>query len=241
MAALSTLTQQCAPTFTVVPLFDQTKKAFKVDHIPGAQSITCAQVTRALPYPRKHRQHRGTFWSRNIDLPLLWFFHENPQYEYYWGMEYDVRFTGHWMEFFQHFAANSSDLLATTIFDYSFRPDWDNWKSLESPQPVPERDRVRALFPLYRLSNAALRALHAAYCEGWSGHYEVTIPTILKTGGFTLEDMGGNGSYVAAGNRNRFYRNSPEKPGLAPGTFTVAPNEIAADSPPNMLWHPIKG
>jgi Protein of unknown function (DUF3405) len=241
MTALAGLMQQCESSLTVVPLFDQTKQSFPVDHIAGARSITCAQVTRLLPYRQKHSQHPGTFWSRNIDLPLMWYFHENPQYDYYWVMEYDVRFTGEWPHFFRHFAANRSDLLATTIFDYNFRPGWDNWGTLKSPRHIPDQERVRALFPLYRLSNGALRALHEAYCEGWSGHYEVTIPTILKTRGFTLEDIGGSGSYVAEGNHNRFYRNSPERAGLAPGTFTVAANQISADHPPNLLWHPIKG
>jgi hypothetical protein len=156
-------------------------------------------------------------------------------------MEYDVRFTGQWLDFFAQFATSRSDLLATTLFDYSFRPGWDNWGTLKSPKRVPEAARVRALLPVYRLSNTALRALHEAYCDGWSGHYEVTIPTILKTQGFTLEDFGGSGSYVAAGNQDRFYRNSPGNAGLAPGTFTVAPNQISSDYPPNMLWHPIKG
>jgi Protein of unknown function (DUF3405) len=241
MAALAKLEEECGSSFTIVPLFDHTKKGFPIDHVAGARSVTCAQVTRQLPYRKKHSQHRGTFWPRNIDLPLMWFFHENPCYEYYWVMEYDVRFTGHWMEFFRHFAASKSDLLATTLFDYNFRPGWDNWNTLQSPQRVPEQDRVRALFPLYRISNAAIRAVHQAYCDGWSGHYEVTIPTILKTRGFTLEDIGGSGRYVAAGNHNRFYRNSPGIAGLAPGTFTVAANEISPDYPQNMLWHPIKG
>jgi Protein of unknown function (DUF3405) len=241
MAALSSLMQQCESSFTIVPLFDHTKKAFPIEHIPGAQSITCAQVTRALPYRKKHGQHSGTFWPRNIDLPLMWFFQDNPQYEYYWVMEYDVRFTGHWMEFFRHFAPSRSDLLATTIFDYGFRPGWDNWKTLKAPKRIPEAGLVRALFPLYRLSNSALQALHLAYSEGWSGHYEVTIPTILKIRGRTLEDFGGSGRYVAPGNHNRFYRNSPDIAGLAPGTFTVAPNEISTAYPENLLWHPIKG
>ena len=241
MAALASLEQQCESAFTIVPLFDHTKGAFPINHIARARSITCKQVTRLLPYRRKHKQHPGTFWPRNIDLPLMWYFHENPQYDYYWVMEYDVRFTGEWSSFFGHFAASRSDLLATTLFDFDFRPGWDNWGTLQSPRPVPERERVRALFPLHRLSNAALRALHEAYSEGWSGHYEVTIPTILKTRGLTLEDIGGSGSYVRQGNHNRFYCNSPEIAGLAPGTFTVVANQISAEYPPNMLWHPIKG
>jgi hypothetical protein len=162
MASLASLTQQCGSSFPVVPVFDQTKQSFPIDHIAGALAITCPQVTRLLPYRKKHSQHPGTFWSRNIDLPLMWYFHENPRYDYYWVMEYDVRFTGTWPDFFGHFASNESDLLATTLFDYSFRPDWDNWGTLKSPRRIPDQERVRALFPLYRVSNAALRALHEA-------------------------------------------------------------------------------
>jgi hypothetical protein len=241
MAALAKLREECGSSFAIVPLFDQTKKTFPIGQVAGALGINCAQVTRQLPYREKHREHRGTFWPRNIELPLMWFFQQNPGYDYYWQMEYDVRFTGHWMDFFRHFAGNKSDFLATTLFDYNFRPGWDNWKTLKSPQRIPEAERVRALLSLCRLSNTALRAVHAAYCNGWSGHYEVTIPTILKTQGLRLEDFGGSGRYVAAGNHNRFYRNSPDLAGLAPGTFTVAANTMSGDYPPNMLWHPIKG
>ena len=96
-----------------------------------------------------------------------------------------------------HFAADTSDLLATTMFDYSFRPDWDNWGTLRKSRVTFRTRSVSGRYFRCRLSNAALRALHEAYCEGWSGHYEVTIPTILKTRGFTLEDIGGSGRYVA--------------------------------------------
>jgi hypothetical protein len=241
MAALSKLVDECGSMLTIVPVFDQTRKSFPVDHIANARVVRWKDLTRQLPYREKHREHRGTFWPRNIEMPLMGFFQESPRYANYWLMEYDVRFTGHWKELFGHFAASKSDLLATTIFDYDFRPEWDNWKTLRSPQGVAERDRVRALLSLCRLSNTALQAVHRAYCEGWSGHYEVTIPTILKTQGLTLEDFGGSGRYVAPGNHNRFYRNTPEVGGLAPGTFTIAANAICDEYPLNMLWHPIKG
>src|SRR5579884_1648725 len=96
MGALAKLVGECGAAFPIVPLFDQTQKEYPIEHIPRAQAIECKQVTRELPYREKHREHRGTFWPRNIDLPLLWFFQRNPGYEYYWLMEYDVRFTGHW-------------------------------------------------------------------------------------------------------------------------------------------------
>lgn len=240
MSALDKLMKECGPSVSIVPLFDHTRGPFRVDHLIGARNLTWAEAARRLPYQAKLGQHPGSFWPRNIDLPLMWYFHSHPEHHHYWLMEYDVRFTGQWPDFFRHFAGNESDLLATTVFDYDFRPQWRHWNTLSSPQVVPCRDRVRALFPLYRISNAALRALHSAYCSGWSGHYEVTIPTILKTRGFTLEDIGGDGAYVASGNRNRFYRNSPGNAGLAPGTFTVASNALSDNYPRNLLWHPIK-
>jgi hypothetical protein len=241
MSALDKLMKECGSDFAVVPLFDHTHARFSIDHLTGARSTTWAEAARLLPYHAKLMQHPGSFWPRNIDLPLMWYFHSHPEHEFYWLMEYDVRFTGQWPNFFRHFAGNKSDLLATTVFDHHFRPSWRHWSTLSSPHFVSDRERVRALFPLYRVSNAAMRALHLAYCSGWSGHYEVTIPTILKTRGFVLEDMGGDGAYVAPGNRNRFYRNSPGVAGLAPGTFTVAANTISESHPRNMLWHPIKG
>ncbi len=241
MTALAKLVEECGADFTIVPVFDQTRKSFSVSHVANARVVHWKQLTRQLPYPEKHREHRGTFWPRNIEMPLMGFFLENPQYAHYWLMEYDVRFTGHWKDFFAHFAGNRSDLLATTIFDYDFRPGWDNWKTLRAPRSIPEQERVRALLSFCRLSNAALQTVHRAYRDGWSGHYEVTIPTILKTQGLAIEDFGGGGRYVAPGNHGRFYRNSPEIGGLAPGTFTVTPNAISDEYPPNLLWHPIKG
>ena len=57
----------------------------------------------------------------------------------------------------------------------------------------------------------------------------------------TLEDIGGNGSFVHEGNENQFYINSPQYRGLVPGTFTVAQNTLPQSPRPNTLYHPIKG
>src|SRR5258706_15020719 len=191
MASLDKLRQDCEAQ-DVFALFDLTHAALDIGGIPNAVGVTCPQVAQALPYPAKHQQHPGTFWPRNIDLPLLWFFQQHPGYEHYWLTEYDVRFTGDWNTLFGHFAASASDLLATTVFDYGFRPKWGHWLTLQSPLPIPLESRTRATHSFFRISRRALEALHEGYCEGWSGHYEVAIPTLLKHGGFTVEDIGGD-------------------------------------------------
>ena len=193
-------------------------------------------------YPKKYIQHPGTLWPQNIDLPLLWFFcNYSVKFRHYWVMEYDVRFSGNWNYFFDAFEQNSSDLLATTLYRYKFRPAWGHWPTLKSPEVIPMEERVRGLFPIYRLSHNALRIIDASYRNGWAGHYEVTIPTILAQAKMALEDIGGNGAFVCKGNKNRFYINSPQNQGLAPGTFTVAPNVMPHTPRTNTLYHPIKG
>lgn len=239
MTALKTLEQDCTQ-LDVIPLFDTTHGHLELEQIKNARAITCSEVTKALPYRVKHRHHPGTFWPKNIDLPLMWYFNIDSSYDYYWVIEYDVRFTGHWQVFFKHFADNDSDLLATTMFDYAFRPKWSHWKALRGPKHIPIEQRTRATLSFYRLSRTALAALHDAYTQGWGGHYEVSIPTFLKHQGFSLEDMGGNGSYVKPDNINRFYTNSPGNPGLAPGTFVLKQNQREKQIYPNMLYNPYK-
>ena len=147
---------------------------------------------------------------------------------------------GRFNQFFAAFRTNINDLLGTTIFRFSFRPDWSNWGTLFGPQMVPLEKRVRFFAPLFRLSRRALVALHKQYRAGWGGHYEVLIPTLVHRLGLTMEDFGGFGAWGRPENVGRHLTNSPQNPGLAPGTFTFAPNSIPRNAKPNQLWHPIK-
>ena len=241
MAALRKLNEECAHLFDITPVFDQTHGAYALDNVsPEPLVVTSEALEQALPYPCKNLQHPGTLWPNNIDLPLMKVFADEPGYDRYWVIEYDVRFSGRWPDFFSHFEANQSDLLGMTIFDHAFRPSWGHWGTFRAPVEIPLPQRVRATLSFYRLSNRALRVLDAAYREGASGHYEVAIPTILKHAGLAIEDIGGDGAYVKPGETNRFYTNSPETPGLAPGTFVLHPEGMIKEPLPNMLWNPVK-
>ena len=241
MASLRQLAETCSDRFDITPVFDQTNGAYSLDGIePTPLVVTSAELERALPYPRKNAQHPGTLWPNNIDLPLMKVFADEPDYPFYWLIEYDVRYSGAWPDFFKDFDSNNSDLLGMTVFDHALRPGWAHWDSFEAPEPVPLSERVRATLSFYRLSNRALNALDDAYRHGVSGHYEVTIPTVLKQAGLTIEDTGGDGAYVKPGSRNRRYINSPGNPGLAPGTFVLHAEGMIKDQIPNMLWNPFK-
>ena len=192
---------------------------------------------RGLGFPNKGRK----LSARDVELFLLYFALQHVGYTHLWGVEYDVAFTGRWHNLFDAFKASPADLLATTIHTYSINPRWDNWTSVRSPKGRPPvRDLVRAFMPCCRLSRRAVDTLTSAYEAGWSGHYEATVPTILLKAGLILEDMGGDGEFVAPGNHNRFYLNTPTNNSLSPGSFVFRPVRMVPGWEPGRLWHPVK-
>jgi hypothetical protein len=85
-----------------------------------------------------------------------------------------------------------------------------------------------------------MQAMDQAYRLGWSGHCEATWPTIINLAGLKLEDIGGDGEFVAPGNHNRFYTNTLSSPTLAPGSLVFRPARCWLGSQRNKLWHPVK-
>lgn len=68
----------------------------------------------------------------NNIFALLDFCRHHP-YRYYWLVEYDVRYSGEWVDFFKQFEYDESDLLGTTLHDYAYKPSWFWWSSLKTP------------------------------------------------------------------------------------------------------------
>lgn len=177
----------------------------------------------------------------NAELPLLLFFRRFPEYEHYWVVEYDVRFSGNWEVFFSAFDGNAADLLGTTLQRRSRCPDWSHWHSLDLPTVgTPKDDWIRGFFPVYRVSATALTDLDEAYRAGCAGHMEAAMPTILASQGRSIEDIGGSGEFVKPGNENRFYLNEPHTNELSPGTFVYRPVLTEYGDRPDTLWHPVK-
>lgn len=232
------LRNETGPGYAVVLLYNVTG----LRHLPEIpEDIEVCRFTQADldhgQYPRKP----AVLSSYNVDLFPLHFARCHPQYRHYWVVEYDVRFSGCWDTLFGHFGHNAADLLGTTLYRYDVDPTWENWASVVTPDGRgARRDWVRGFFPICRLSSAAIAALDQAYRQGWGGHFEATVPTILKLAGLALEDIGGTGEFVAPGNRNRFYDNTRTDPNLAPGSFIYRPVRTEPGLRPDRLWHPVR-
>jgi hypothetical protein len=244
----------CENKYDVFFLGDNTRGVFnkyQKDH--GFYLFTVDQLKR-LGYPGKGKieydklpeKHAGYHKNRNFvmgntELPLLLFFKDQPEYKYYWLIEYDVRFSGSWHELFLYFRSSPSDLLATSLINYSEVKDWFRWQSLDfCGKKVDRNEYVKGFFPIFRISNRALQRMDKDYRSGVTGHYECLMPTLLNHAGLLLEDIGGDGKYSKPENNNRFYTNTPQNDSHAPGTFVFTPQMNWPGQKSNTLWHPVK-
>lgn len=174
-----------------------------------------------------------------------YFSKQHPEYEYYWVVEYDVVFTGHWNTFFRAFANSDADLISShiAVHDKS-NEDWTWWRSLsfEKEDEVAPEKYVKSFNPVYRISKRALLFLDGyLQKENNKGYYEVVFTTALYNHGFKLQDIGGTGAFVAEGFRNRFYIQGT---GIHNGTMRWNPEflleEVEALGTKDKLFHPIK-
>lgn len=164
-------------------------------------------------------------------FPLLKFYLENPNYDYYWSIEDDVRFHGDWDVLFDTFRDNDADFISAYINTYEGEPNWCWWNSLKhvSGKTIELQDRMKSFNPIRRLSNRAMESLHRYMSDGWYGHQEVLMPTIFKLEGYKIIDMGGRGPFVPEGFEYRFYDND---------SHSHIP--VAFGDKLNFIYHPIK-
>lgn len=213
--------------------------------------IVRTDALRAMPYPRKTAaaDWTGRAWELwgggHCDLIPLHAMRAMPDFDRCWVMEYDVAFTGRWSRFFDAFEASDADLLTTCVRTRDHDPHWVCWPSLagiETPERLAEA-ATAAFLPLFRVSQRMFRTMDAAYAAGFGGHLEATWSTLARLRGFAIEDIGGEGPFVAPGNARRFYTSAATSAAqfyLAPGTFFAKPAMYRAGTRRDTLWHPVK-
>lgn len=143
-------------------------------------------------------------------FPLLKFYLDNPDYDYYWSLEDDVRFRGNWAELFETFRYDNSDLISAFINEFNNEPNWPWWNTFGNinGKTIQIGQRLKAFNPIRRVSRRGMLCLHNYLSDGWYGHLEVLMPTLFKHEGFKITDFGGNGPFVPKGFENKFYDES---------------------------------
>jgi len=212
------------------------------DSAPAAVSwASSQQLVHSTPHDFAALGYGPDYWV--ADQNMLCFLHKHPHYAYYWGVEYDVHYEGHWAVLFNHFANSTAALIATTVYRANKTPN----KILDNvPHHVPAHmqpsfaQAIRAMYPFFRMSAGMFAAIDRAYREGLTGYYEMTWGTIAHMNNLPIEDFGGTGEFVQPHNRHRFYFNCFRTHTLSPGTFVFRPTFRRVVRAPNTLWHPVK-
>lgn len=200
------------------------------------------QDLETLPYDRAKNQWRGpSVFPGLCDLHVQYFYKLNPRYDWIYLVEYDVAFTGGWRVLFEDLASSSADLLATSISSKNEYPHWCHYADFSVDRPLAESDLLRAFMPFCRYSAGALQTLQEAYRRDWRGHFEALVPTAVHAAGLTVEDIGGDGPFVKAGNENSYYTSNRLSELLSPGSFVVRPRQhFPWRFPRDTLVHPVK-
>ena len=201
-------------------------------------------------YPAKcDIDRRNLYQGGHTDLILLHFVRARPDYDRYWVIEYDVRFSGDWRRFLTAFEAEEADLIAPILRRRTDLPKRKGWAwprsgDLEAgatpPRSLPPERQVCAFMPIYRVTRAGLAAVDAAWRAGWAGHSEAVWPTAISEAGLRLLDPGGDGPFTPPALRGSFYTCTPNEELLSPGTLVFRPPLYCPGMRPDMLWHPVK-
>jgi len=207
-----------ASSYDVVMLYDNSRKDFKPSKVGPQYVLFDTDDLKQIGYCV---HEKSAVWY-NGDYPLLHFYKQYPNYQYYWMIEYDVHFKGHWRIFFDAYYHDNSDLLAAHVRTPNQEPQWGWWD--HHNLDVKSESQRGVFFPVMRFSNRALKFLDEKYKSGKWGFCEVVVPTLLHTHGYKISDLG-----------ETFY----DRKGFRP--ITRIPLEPLFLLPKNKLYHPVSG
>lgn len=178
-------------------------------------------------------------------FPLLEF-SRGQQYDRYWLIESDVEFSGHWGDLIRRMDAASAHLIACHVKTYAQSPRLPWWPALMAPDPVPivtgqDDWRRFGFLPVARFSALALRTIDQAHQQGWRGHAEVLIPSVLRLAGLEIADFNHYGALYRSSERTYSTTNErTHQPGSMRWRPAISLNEFARHLAPDTLYHPIK-
>jgi hypothetical protein len=154
------------------------------------------------------------FWNSQNNRNIIWFYAHfrmlnyyiaNPNYDYYWFFDDDVR-ASNWEAFFDGFKSNDADFISYFCFKNRNISTQENIHEIDNrtysshnwfsrfPGPgdvIPNdvKNYFGSFFPAVRYSNAALNKLKEINENGFSGYSEGFVPTMLNHYGMKLDTI----------------------------------------------------
>lgn len=125
-------------------------------------------------------------WYNCGHLPIMYYL-ENPNYDYYWSIEYDVYFYGDWNFFFDKFKNVTDDFLGMYIRDYKYTTNDLYWSYFKDKNDYTER--LASFGPVQRYSNKLLATVASELKKGNHAYYEILFPSVAKEFNMTIKEI----------------------------------------------------
>ena len=183
-----------------------------------------------------------TIMDGNFHFVLLDFYRQHPEYDYYWLIEYDVRFSGNWNGFFSFFQDKDEDFWAAHVEVKEDNPDWMRWHEIELKNiPLNHSMLLRSFNPICRFSNRAFALLHSRCLLGDRGHNELLMPTLFRYFKLKIADFGGTGRFTYKDHPNLYYiyGDTDTENDKCTHRYTPSHNDSVIKYH-NMIYHPVK-
>lgn len=182
------------------------------DHVKDGFIYSESDVRRNLNFPHEvsKRHYWNSYGNRNIiwfyaHLRMLNFYVANPNYEYYWFFDDDVKMDN-WNDFLTETDKDDSDFISYFIFKkpgvvsqpkipvidnrtVSQHMWFERFPGDKDTLPSDVTEYFGSFFPTTRYSNRAMKKLLEVNNEGYFGYGEGFVPTVLNHYGMTLNTL----------------------------------------------------
>lgn len=167
----------------------------------------------------------------NGHIPTIAFAHRH-KYDYYWFIEYDIRYTGDWWSVFDLSRDSEADLIGPVVEAPFSDESWDHWESIN----LPYSELARSFAPVRRVSHRLLEHVTDVITSGYWAHHETLLPSACWNEDWPMVDLN-----ELAMNQRGAPLYSTASDADAPSTLDYRPvTSTTCHAKRDRLYHPVK-
>jgi len=178
------LKQTLPKNYDLVVAHDETKVVWDTDKFPVDDLLLLDEESM-----KKYNSLHTDNWY-NIDSLLGYLYVNRSEYDYYWFIEYDVRFSGDWADFFHHYdSKNITDaILINGMWKFNGDSSWWVWDNLNWKDEKLMEERYAAFVFVARCSRHLMQCVHDNIGIS-SGYAEVYLATFCSDQGLSCSSV----------------------------------------------------
>jgi hypothetical protein len=187
----------------LVKLYDATNKvplddAFNVslEDIKNAGLPLASIEDISRLFPRDYEVLKGNadslkLWVDRMQMyfnaahSTIMYYLENPDFDYYWVVEYDVIFNGNWDYFFKLFENDKSDFLGPDLVPFvEGHPEFRKYKFNQT-----YKKPLKSFGCIQRYSRQLIEAVYEELMSGNFAYFEILFPSVAYEYGMNVSDL----------------------------------------------------